>query len=71
MPIAAQLLASEVPKEGVKGRLVVCVALLFSKVSGDEQPSDADFQSSLLTLYDMDLLFTRAALREGTATADH
>lgn len=72
VPIAAQLLASEVPEQGMKGRLVVNVALLFSKVSSDEQPSDADFQSSLLTLHDMDLLFTRATLSEGTEplTAD-
>lgn len=66
VPIAAQLDASAIPKEGLKGRLVVNVALLFSKVSGDERPAEADFKSSLLTLYDMDVLFTQAALSEGT-----
>jgi hypothetical protein len=65
VPIIAQLPASNIPEQGVKGRLVVNVALLFSKVSSDEQPADADFKSSLLTLYDMDVLFTRAALSEG------
>jgi len=66
VPIAAQLDASELPEQGMKGRLVVNVAPLFSKVSGDTQPADADFKISVLALYDMDILFTRAALREGT-----
>ena len=69
VPMAAQVPASEIPAEGMKGRLAVNVALLFSKVRGDEQPDDADFRSSLLTLYDMDVLFTRAALREGARSA--
>lgn len=71
-PIAAQLVASAISEQGLKGRLVVNVALLFSKVSGDEQPADADFKISVLTLYDMDILFTQAALSEGTKapTAD-
>ena len=72
VPIVAQLPASKIPEEGMKGRLVVNVALLFSTVSGEEQPADGDFRSSLVTLYDMDVLFTRAALSEGgrPATAD-
>jgi hypothetical protein len=72
VPIAAQLDASEIPEQGMNGRLVVNVALLFSKVSGDEQSADADFKNSVLTLYDMDILFTQAALSEGTKppTAD-
>jgi hypothetical protein len=72
MPIAAQLDASAIPEQGMRGRLVVNVALLFSKVSGDEQPADAGFNISVLTLYDMDILFTQAALSEGTKppTAD-
>jgi hypothetical protein len=72
VPIAAQVHASEIPEQRMKGRLVVNVALLFSKVSGDEQPADADFKISVLTLYDMDILFTQAALSEGTKppTAD-
>ena len=61
VPIAAQLNASEIPEQGMTGRLVVNVALLFNKVSGDEQPADADFEISVLTLYDMDILFTQAA----------
>jgi len=72
VPIAAQLDAGVIPKQGLTGRLVVNVALLFSKVSGDEQPADADLKSSLLTLYDMNVLFTRAALSEDSRppTAD-
>lgn len=72
VPISAQLDASAIPEQGMKGRLVVNVALLFSKVSGDEQPADAGFKISVLTLYDMDILFTQAALSEGTKppTAD-
>jgi hypothetical protein len=66
VPTAAQIHASEIPEQGIKGRLVVNVALLFSRVSGDEQPADADFKISVLTLYDMELLFTQAALSEGT-----
>jgi hypothetical protein len=69
VPIAAQLDASAIPEQGMKGRLVVNVALLFSKVSGDEQPADDDFEISVLTLYDMDVLFTRAALSEGAGPA--
>jgi hypothetical protein len=72
VPIAAQLDASAIPKQGLNGRLVVNVALLFTKVSGNEQPADEDFKSSVLTLHDMDLSFTQAALSEGTkpGTAD-
>ena len=46
---------------------MVNVALLFSKVGNDEQPADVDYQQSLLTLYDMDLLFTRSTLAETTS----
>jgi hypothetical protein len=66
VPIHAQLDASAIPERGLKGRLVVNVALLFSKVSGDGEPADGDLDSSLVTLYDMDVLFSRAALTEGT-----
>jgi len=66
VPIRVQLDASAIPEEGLKGRLVVNVALLFGRVSGNEQPADSDFESSLLTLHDMDVLFTRAALTDGT-----
>ena len=66
VPIRAQLDASAIPEGARQGRLVVNVALLFNRVSGDEQAADSAFESSLLTLYDMDVLFTRAALTEGT-----
>ena len=46
----------------MRGRLVANLALLFDRISGVEKPAEADFKSSLLTLYDMDVLFTRAAL---------
>jgi len=69
VPLAAQVPASAIAEEGMKGRLVVNVALLLSRVRGDEQPDDAEFKSALLTLYDMDVRFTRAALREGTRPA--
>lgn len=69
VPIAAQLPAKVVPKEGVPGRLVVNIAVLFGKVSGDDQPADTDLETSLLTLYDMDVVFTQAALHEGARLA--
>jgi hypothetical protein len=69
VPIAAQLPTDEIPKEGVAGRLVVNIALLFAKVSGDQQPADADFETSMLTLYDMDVVFTLTALEEGVQLA--
>jgi hypothetical protein len=73
VPIAAQINTSEIPKQDMKGRLVVNVSLLFSKLSCDEKAADAHFNISVLTLYDMDILFTQAALSEGTEppTADH
>lgn len=66
VPIDAQVDASALPEGGLKGRLVVNVALLFSKVSGAAESADEDSDSSLVTLYDMDVAFTRAALAEGT-----
>lgn len=62
VPIASQLSESAVPEQGMRGRLVANLALLFDRISGVEKPAEADFKSSLLTLYDMDVLFTRAAL---------
>ena len=72
VPVHAQVDPSAIPVQGLRGRLVVNVALLFSKVSGDAEPDDGDFASSLLTLYDMGVELTRAALTEGAAlsTAD-
>lgn len=69
VPIVAQLPAGDVPKEGMPGRLVVNVALRFSKAKGDEPPADTSFDTSLMTLYDMDVVFTRAALHEGAKLA--
>jgi hypothetical protein len=62
VPLAAQLEESVIPVHGLKGRLVVNVALLFSKLSGDEEPANSDFKLSIVTLYDMDVTFTRSAL---------
>lgn len=72
VPIAAQLPGGAIPRDGVPGRLVVNVALLFSKVRGNGRPTDTDFETSLLTLYDMDVVFTQAALKNGArfATTD-
>jgi hypothetical protein len=66
VPLAAQVPTRSIPEEGLAGRLVVNVALRFSAVRTDQPPDDTDFESSLLTLYDMDVRFTRAALQEGT-----
>lgn len=69
VPIAAQLHAAGIPVQGIKGRLVVNIALLFGKAVGDAQPVDADFKISVLTLYDTDILFTQAALGEAGEAA--
>ncbi|MEO7732819.1 MAG: hypothetical protein ABIY55_17765 [Kofleriaceae bacterium] len=62
VPIAAQLEANTVPEHGMTGRLVVNVALLFDAVGRDEAPVDADFQISIVTLFDMETRFTRTTL---------
>jgi hypothetical protein len=64
VPIAAQLDRNAIREQGVKGRLVVNIALRYAKMSRDKPPADSDFQGSLLTLYDMNVLFTKAALGE-------
>lgn len=70
VPVAAQLDASAIPASGLKGRLVVNVALLFSRLSGeDEKAADDDFKISVLTLYDLDIFFTQASLSEGSKPA--
>jgi hypothetical protein len=66
VPVHGQIDPSAIPEQGLRGRLVVNVALLFSKVSGDAQSDDRDYVSSLVTLYDMDVELTRAALTEGS-----
>jgi hypothetical protein len=63
VPLAAQLEESVIPIHGLKGRLVVNVALLFSKLSSAEAPANSDFKLSIVTLYDMNATFTRSALR--------
>jgi len=65
VPVSAQLAAGAIPQEGLKGTLVVNVALTFAKVSSDARPADSAMESSLLTLYDTDIPFTQAALSEG------
>jgi hypothetical protein len=65
VPVAAQLSSSAIPEEGIEGRIVVNVALLFSRAS-DEDAKEPDWRNSLLTLYDMGARFTRAALSEGS-----
>jgi hypothetical protein len=55
VPIAAQLDASAIPEQGMKGRLTVNIALFF----GADGPG-----TSLLTLYDTNLAFTRASLSQ-------
>lgn len=69
MPIADQVPSNAIPAEGLNGRLVVNIALLFSRDRGNWRSDAADFASTLLTLYDMDLRFTRKALREGSTHA--
>ena len=56
--------AGAIPQQRLSGRLVVNVALLFSKVRAGAAEANADVSTSILTLYDMDLPFTRAALKE-------
>ncbi|MDC8758042.1 hypothetical protein [Janthinobacterium fluminis] len=62
VPLAAQLDAGALPEAGLKGRLVVNVALLFNKAGGG-RGADNGYQSALLTLFDMDIFFTPTALR--------
>ncbi len=66
VPVSAQLDAASLAQPGMPGRLVVNVALLYRIVKSGQQPNEDEFFSSLLTLYDMDVQFTPAALREGS-----
>jgi len=45
--------------------LVVNVLLLFSKASDNVRAAEDEFQGSIITLYDMDVMFTRTALSGG------
>ena len=55
----------------MQGRLVVNVLLLYQTLKPDvhvkDGDADHDFKSSILTLSDMDVTFTRAALGEGAS----
>jgi len=63
--IGEQLEPSALSPAELKGRLVVNVLLLFSKVKDNEHAAEDELQSSIITLYDMDVMFTRTALSEG------
>jgi hypothetical protein len=65
VPLAEQLDASAIPAGSLKGRLVINVLLLYRKSGQGEQPSGTEFKSSVMTLSDMDVRFTRVALNEG------
>jgi len=59
VPVATWLQAGMIPAHGLKGRLVVNVALLFCRPGGAADPSaQAEYKASVLTLYDMDILLT-------------
>jgi len=62
VPFTPHLSAEQLPEKGMKGRLVVNVALLFRKNQDHDESGENEFASSLMTLYDMDVLFTRASL---------
>ena len=62
VPLATQLDPGRLPEQGIQGRLVVNIALLYQTLSGTSQPAADDFSLSMLTLYDMDVLFTPSAL---------
>ena len=62
VPLTAQLDPARLPEQGLQGRLVVNVALLYHSLSGTSKPAADDFALSMLTLYDMDVLFTPSAL---------
>jgi hypothetical protein len=67
VPIADQLEPNALPTAKLKGRLVVNVLLLFKRTD-DERVAEGEFDSSIVTLYDVDVLFTRTALSEGART---
>jgi hypothetical protein len=64
VPIANQMDIDAIPDAELNGRLVVNVVVLFSRTTKVESAED-DFQTSILTLYDTNVLFTRASLSEG------
>ena len=64
VPLSAQLPLDAIPPHRLHGRLVVTATLLFARSTHGDQPSDDEFRTSVVTLYDMDVLFTRESLRE-------
>jgi hypothetical protein len=69
VPLGDQVDAHALAGGRVQGRLVINVLLLYRTVraGAHEGASDTDFKSSILTLSDMDVTFTRAALGEGAS----
>jgi hypothetical protein len=63
VPIASQMPVDAVAEGGMSARVVVNVALQYARVKAGGQASDADFQVSVLTLHDMDVVLTPASLR--------
>lgn len=62
VPLTGQLDAGAVPPAGMRGRLVVNVTLLVGSGPGADVSATGGFETEIVTLYDMDVLFTRAAL---------
>jgi hypothetical protein len=62
VPLGEQCEAGAIPAGSMNGRLVINVLLLYRKSPQGEQPSDTDFESSIMTLSDMKVTYTRAAL---------
>lgn len=67
VPLGEQLDASALPDGRLQGRLVINVLLQFRRVRTGAPPGEGEFDSSILTLSDMDVTFTRAALSEGAS----
>jgi hypothetical protein len=67
VPMGDQVDAGALSGGRVQGRLVVNVLLLFRTVRRGTQVADGEFNSSILTLSDIDVTFTRAALSEGAS----
>jgi hypothetical protein len=69
VPLGDQVDARALPDGRMQGRLVINVVLLYRTVKPDAHAGDGDddFNTSILTLSDMDVTFTRAALGEGAS----
>lgn len=62
VPLVDQIEPGALPSAELQGRLVVNILLLFRKVKHNVHAAEDHFESSIVTLYDMDVKFTRAAL---------